>query len=287
VLTADSSTATGVKWATPSGGELKWLGNNYYTSTTQITPSTVSPNAKMVLITVIGGGGSSGGVAATTSGQVAVAQNGATSFGIQVMFWNDLYFTTNCTNFANNWELVVGAGGYGTGVGNTTGSGGFESYVGYPVSGKPYEWYIRSAGGDPGNGSAAATPPLYVNPSSTGSGPTNSGTAPNVALELRRGTHNRQYGPATSYATSTTFSHYVVPAGSLDALNRDYIDTSQSLGFTANGYSGIYTTPNSTATLNYSNYGGGAAGKIRLGTNATAVTPTSGGPGIIIMTWFG
>jgi len=286
VLTADSSTATGVKWATVAGS-LKFLSTNIYYSSTTITPSTVSPNAKMALITVVGGGGGGGACPATTVSQVAISENGNRGTAVQAIFYNNTYSSTNCTTFTDPWEIVVGAGGAGGVQGVSTGGSGNYSEVKYPAGAKSPDWNIA---GGPGYGAStnatAVTPPFYRQFSlngSTSSGAYGIAGSATYPITVRRA--NAGYGINTdkSYATSVSFGFIIGLTGSLVELNTDYISDYVS----PSAYNSIVTTANSTFNGNVVGYGVGGASKLRLGTNAAAVNGNGGNQGIVLISWFG
>ena len=278
VLTADSSAATGVKWATPSG-ELKFLGTNYYLSSTTITPSTVSPNAKMAIITAIGSGGGSGGIAATT-GNVAISENGSSGTGAQAIFYSDAYSSTNSTTFTQPWEIIVAAGGAGGAAGNNYGTSGNSSQVSYPVGQKYPDWYVSGGNGWGGAGGAAGAPPRYQANNTTAnyaSAYANSGQSP----ILMRSTSTLNFTQSHSYATSTTFGSISSTVGAQHGLNLDFLSTylpefTPQTRIVSSGLAYGY----------FGGYGGGGGSAMRLGTGAAAVG-TAGYQGIVAISWFG
>jgi hypothetical protein len=281
VLTADSSAATGVKWATVAGS-LKFLSTSYYTSSTTITPSTVSPNAKMAIITIISGGGASGGIAATSGSQVAISENGSSASGIQIMFYSDSYSSTNSTTFTQPWGIVVGAGGTAGTAGLNGGNSGNESLVQYPYDAKTSDWIAYGGygwGGGYGFG-AAVTPPRYQANNTSSNSPNayaNSGQSPII---LRKGI-TYGYSQSHSYATSTTFGSISAPIGPQSGLNLDFlsnyiVEIAPQTKIVSSGF----------AVGSYGGYGSGGGSVMRLGTGA-ASTGTAGWAGIVAISWFG
>jgi hypothetical protein len=287
VLTADSSAATGVKWATVAGS-LKFLSTNIYYSSTTITPSTVSPNAKMALITVVGGGGGGGACPATTVSQVAISENGNRGSAIQAIFYNNTYSSTNCTTFADPWEIVVGAGGAGGVQGVTTGGSGNYSQVLYPAGAKSPDWNILGGYGyGAATNATAVTPPFYRQFSLNGSTSCNAyGIVGSAAYPIivRKGNAGWGINTDKSYATSVSFGYLIGFTGSLADMNVDYITDYAN---TTAAYNFIATTANSTFNGNSTGYGVGGASKLRLGTNAAAVNGNAGTQGIVLISWFG
>jgi hypothetical protein len=280
VLTADSSTATGVKWATVAGS-LKFLSTSFYQSSTTITPSTVSPNAKMAIITVIGGGGGSGGIAATSGSQVAISENGGAAGGIQCIFYSDSYSATNSTTFTQPWGIAVGAGGTG-GTGLNGGNQGNQSIVQYPYDAKSPDWLILGGyGWNSGYGyGAAVTPPRFQ--ANNGSTPTNyaysnSGPAPIIVGNIA----SSSYSESHSYALSTAFGSVSAPSGSQHGLNLDFL----SSFLIANPPQTRIVSSGISPNL-FGGYGGGAPSVMRLGAGA-ANNGYPGYTGIVAISWFG
>jgi hypothetical protein len=284
VLTADSSTATGVKWATLSGA-LKYIGQNTYNATTTITPSTVSPNAKMAMITVIGGGGGGGACPATTVTQVSVSENGARGNGIQAILYNSSFYSTNCAVFSDPWDIIIGAGGTGGVQGVSTGASGGNSQVSYPAGAKSPEWSILGGyGWGAGSNATAVTPPFYRTPNTNGSNSSSCyGAASSTPIEIKRTDSIFDYQTNRSYATSVSFGFIMGLTGAMADLNTDYMVASTL----TRSFDSIVNTANSTFNGDARGRGVGGASKLRLGTNAAATNGNGGTAGTVVITWFG
>lgn len=279
VLTADSSTATGIKWATPSGGSLMYLGTSTYTASTTITPTSVYATAKMAVITVVGGGGGSGGVATTTAAQVAISESGGMGGGTTAMVYASTYSATNSTDFTGTWEITVGAAGTaGSATPGAGGSGGL-SQVMYPVGAKSPDWYITGNGGSGGATGTAQTPP-YKRVQTSSASATVGGNVftPIIVREASVMSSDMQ----ESWASSTTLGQMAGMNSPLKYLTPDYVDISNNIlqgthiTFTANG----------TSSSNAATYGSGANSKQRLGSSAAQVG-FAGRQGVIYIVWYG
>lgn len=280
VLTADSSAATGVKWATPSGGSLKYLGTSTYTSSTVITPTSIHPTAKMAVITVVGGGGGSGGVATTTASQVAISEAGGTAAGLTAMVYASTYSATNSTDFTGSWDITVGAGGTaGSATPGAGGSGGL-SKVYAPAGSKVEDWYIQANNGSGGATGTAQTPPYNRVSASNGGTGIVSGSAFTPIIVKRSPVFSSHL--SQSWASSTTLGQNAGMQSPLKYLTPDYVDnqshtTEQSIvTFTANG----------TSSSNPATYGSGANAKQRLG-SSSAQAGFAGRQGVVYIVWYG
>ena len=114
VLTADSSTATGLKWATPAGGPTGWsllnAGGTALTAAATITISSISAKKLLILI--------SGASSTTTGWQLQARVNGIdtadyTVFG-QYNFYGSTYASGNfdmLQNYSSSNEIRLADGG--------------------------------------------------------------------------------------------------------------------------------------------------------------------------------
>lgn len=280
VLTADSSTATGIKWATPSGGSLMYLGTSTYVASTTITPTSVYASAKMAVITVVGGGGGSGGVATTTASQVAISESGGRAGGITAMVYASTYSATNSTDFTQAWEITVGAAGTaGSATPGAGGSGGLSKVM-YPVAAKSPDWAIQGNAGAGGATGTAQTPP-YNRPTQ---GPSSASTSGAVFSPIIVKYASMSYAALDrSWASSTTLGQMAGMHSPLAYLAPDYTtgdssgaDMSPIVTFTANG----------TSSQNLAAYGSGANAKMRLGSSA-AQAGFAGRQGVVYIVWYG
>jgi hypothetical protein len=279
VLTADSSAATGVKWATPSSGSLKYLGTSTYISSTTITPTSVHATAKMAVITVIGGGGGSGGVAATSASQVAISESGGMGGGTTAMVYASTYSATNSTDFTQDWEITIGAGGTAGSASPGNGGSGGLSKVMYPVGAKSADWYIQANGGDGGQTGTAQTPPYKrVQVSSNSAIVAGNVFTPIIVREASIMSSDMQ----ESWASSTTLGQNAGMNSPLKYLTPDYVDVSSNIlqgthiTFTATG----------TSSSNAAAYGSGANAKQRLGSSVAQVG-FAGRLGVVFIVWYG
>jgi len=273
---------------TTAAGSLKFLSTNVYYSSTTITPSTVSPNAKMALITAVGGGGGGGACPATTVSQVAISENGCRGSAVQAIFYNNTYSSTNSTTFADPWQIDIGAGGAGGVQGTSNGASGNYTNVFYPAGAKSPDWSITGGfGWGTSNATSAVTPPFYRTFNTSGS--TSSGAygiagAAAYPITVRKAIAGYGINTDKSYATSVSFGYITGLTGSLAEMNTDYIS---DYATTANAYDFIATTANSTFNGVAFGYGVGGPSKLRLGTNASAVNGNAGTQGIVFISWFG
>lgn len=126
VLTADSTTATGLKWATPAGGATR-----NFQAFTSSTTWTVPASALYVDVLVVGGGsGGRGGFRMN----VASENSGSPGFGGGVTMVRDIYLGGTGTV-----SITIGAGSNGTAGGTTTnpagpGRAGFSAFGTYAYS---------------------------------------------------------------------------------------------------------------------------------------------------------
>jgi hypothetical protein len=274
VLTADSSTATGVKWATPSGG-LNYLGQNLYTSSTSILPSTVSPNAKMAMITVVGPGASSSSIAATTASQWALGEGGGSGGAGTALVFNNTYYASNAATFSDYWSVVTSAGG--SGVPHPYGSSSLgATEVAYYAGGKYAEWYIK---GDGGYGSyyftGAATTGAIRSIAGQGYGYSPFSTS---GIPLVYSAQN-QHKPGYSYITGLTFGYQETSPCPLAGLVTPYLPD-----FKANG--GLVHIGSGTLGSQFDGPGSGGRALLRTGVGS-ATSGNAGAYGIVHISWWG
>lgn len=140
VLTADSTTATGLKWATAGGGALKEEVFNSSNASWTI-PSGVT----QVWGLVVGSGGGGGG--AGTGGNVGGGAGGAGQV-------KEVWFTISGDTTLNITVPAGGAGGVGSGVTGPKGSNGSAATI---VGNTSSTTYATAAGGGGGGGSSSVT----------------------------------------------------------------------------------------------------------------------------------
>lgn len=147
VLTRDSTTAVGVKWAAATGGSATTDSRLYTADDTWTNPSPSTP--KRVFVRLVGGGGGGGSGRRGASGEVRCGGGGGAA-GAVVEFW------TLTTELGTTETVTVGAGGTG-GASQTTNStngnagsaGGDTLFNGGPPA--------RGGGGGGGGTNAAGT----------------------------------------------------------------------------------------------------------------------------------
>jgi hypothetical protein len=174
VLTADSSTATGMKWEVVSAG-----ATINYQAFTSSTTWTVPATAKYVDVLVVGGG--TGG----TGGSRSTNASGSAGNGGGITLFNNIFL-----NGTGTVSIVVGAGSNGTTGTSTTSSAADPSSAGF--SGFGTFCYSQGAIGTGGNGM-----PAYKG--------TQNGYTSRV---LSNDSNQSNYAPITVFSSDTTYSFY-------------------------------------------------------------------------------
>jgi len=142
VLTADSSTATGLKWAAAGGGALK---QEVFTSSN--ASWTIPAGVTQIWALVVGSGGGGGGCA--TGGNTGGGGGGAG----QVL---ETWFTISGDTSLNITVPAGGAGGVGSGATGSNGSNGSAATI---VGNTTSTTYATAAGGGGGAGSSTSNSP--------------------------------------------------------------------------------------------------------------------------------
>jgi hypothetical protein len=255
------------------------LGTSTYISSTTITPTSVHATAKMAVITVIGGGGGSGGVASTSASQVAISESGGMGGGTTAMVYASTYSATNSTDFTQDWEITVGAGGTAGSPSPGTGGSGGNSRVMYPVGAKNADWYIEGYGGSGGQTGTAQTPPYKRIVNSANSAIVAGYVfSPIIVREANMASSDMQ----ASWASSTTLGQTAGMNSPLKYLTPDYVDASSDV---LQGTHIIFTGTG-TSSSNAATYGSGANTRMRLG-SSTAQAGFAGRLGVVFIVWYG
>jgi hypothetical protein len=121
VLTADSSTATGLKWATPTAGGMTLISETVASTLSSLSLSTIPQTHKQLLLVY------SGIIHSTTSNAFSIRFNNSSStvYGYQINFNNNSTFdydfgggnnVTRGDSSAFGREMGTSAGGYNTGA---------------------------------------------------------------------------------------------------------------------------------------------------------------------------
>ena len=282
VLTADSSTATGLKWAAAAGSNLQEVvftsSNASYTIPTGVTG---------FWALVVGGGGGGGAVPATAS------RGGGGGGAGQVL---EKYFAISTDTTLN---ITVGAGGAGGAAGNNDGGNGSTSSI---VGNQSSTTFASASGGGGGgnpntlDGVVGASGGGQANGGGTAGGAGGSmGGYPqsvNMTVATRIATFPTARGGAA--ATTTGVTGYcggntteMFPAVGINIFGRNLAAGGAGGGgftaFTAYGAaSSVVNTAGSAATANTGSGGSGAST-----TAATARAGGAGGSGIVVIRYVG
>jgi hypothetical protein len=263
----------------PAGvGALNYLGHNNYTSTTAITPSTVSPNARMAMITVVGPGAGGSSIGNTSASSWAIGQGGGSGGAITALVFNSTYYSTYASAFSYPWDIVVGAGGVGGPIGFGTGSADASAVVGNPLGAKVADWGIIAYGGSGANYTGAATSIPVRNIAGQGN-TVNTGVTVGALFIPPIYSYQRKTTAGYSYVTGLTLGYQEQSVCPMSGLITPYLPNQNNNG-------GVVIV--STGILSGQSDGFGAGGRalVRTGTGS-ATAGLAGSGGLVHISWWG